>query len=364
MAKDRTKSRVAIAEEAAEWFVEWREAPPSRDAKVRFTDWLAESPVHVEEYLAIARLYGELVHVDPAAVSDIDELVDDTIVALHGDRATDPAPVIPTARRWTGWSIAAGLLAAIAAALYLVVGVEDSPDVYLTALGEQRSILLDDGSMVSLNTASGIEVTYNDTARWIQLTHGEALFDVERDPQRPFFVETGAALIRVTGTQFNVYEQNGETAVTVIEGAVEVAPRASRAAEVLRAPDEPRPVAGSVRPPSVATLEVGDQAVVKSGSAAIAATKVENLEPVTAWTDRRLVFSETPLAYIVSEFNRYNHQRLVLDDASVAALEVSGVFSTHDPESLILFLQRIADVDVERSTDGSAIHVRAADTTP
>ena len=362
MTKDHSKTRVAIAEEAAEWFVEWREATPSRSDKARFTDWLAESPVHVEEYLAIAKLYGELIHVDPAKVEDVDALVDDTIVALHGELVSDPAPVpnLSTHRRWAGWGLAATALVAIAASFYLYIGTEDVPETYTTGLGEQRSILFDDGSMVSLNTASGIEVAYTDEQRWIRLTHGEALFDVEEDKTRPFWVETDSALIRVTGTQFNVYEQNGSTAVTVIEGTVEVAPRASPAAQVLGASDQTRLTASG----EVAKLEVGDQAVVKSGSVAIAATKIENLEPVTAWTDRRLVFSETPLSEIVAEFNRYNHQRLILDDATVATLEVSGVFNTHDPEALILFLERIADVDVEHSSDGSEIHVRAADTTP
>lgn len=364
-----SRSRAAIAEEAAEWFVEWREAPPSKAGKVRFTEWLAESPVHVEEYLAIAQIYGALPNVDPGAISDVEAFVDDTVVALHGssaamERGGDPAPVgdVSRSRRpWVGWSLAAGILVAVVSAGFFYIGTNRNTTIeYITGLGEQRSILLDDGSMVSLNTESGMAVAYTDDERRIILTHGEALFDVEEDKVRPFWVETGAALIRVTGTQFNVYEQNGQTAVTVIEGTVEVAPRASPAALTIGSLDQARANPSG----EVAKLQVGDQAVVKSGSIAIAATKIDNLEPVTAWTDRRLVFSETPLSEIVTEFNRYNHQRLILDDATVATLEVSGVFSTHDPESLILFLERIADVDVEHSLDGSEIHVRAAGTTP
>ena len=367
-----SRSRAAIAEEAAEWFVEWREAPPSKAGKVRFTEWLAESPVHVEEYLAIAQIYGALPNVDPGAISDVEAFVDDTVVALHGSSAAmecggDPAPmgdVSRSRRPWVEWSLAAGVLVAVVSAGFFYISTNRNATIeYITGLGEQRSILLDDGSMVSLNTESGIAVAYTDDERRIILTHGEALFDVEEDKVRPFWVETGAALIRVTGTQFNVYDQNGQTAVTVIEGTVEVAPRASPAARAIESFGDTHPNAESLAG-EIAELTVGDQAVVKSGSVAIAATKIDNLEPVTAWTDRRLVFSETPLSEIVTEFNRYNHQRLILDDATVATLEVSGVFSTHDPESLILFLERIADVDVEHSADGSEIHVRAAGSTP
>lgn len=358
MTKERIKPRVAIAEEAAEWFVEWREGVLPRADKARFTDWLAESPVHVEEYLAIAKLYGELTHIDPAKVDDVNALVDDTIVALHGDIAPEPAPAadLSTRRRWASWGLAATVLIAIASSFVYFLDTEEAPATYTTGLGEQRSILMDDGSMVSLNTASGIEVAYSNEQRRIKLTHGEALFDVQEDKRRPFWVETDSALIRVTGTQFNVYEKNGQTSVTVIEGTVEVAPRASPAAHSLGDSGQLQQTSSG----GVATLDVGDQAIVTSGSVAIEETRLENLDSVTAWTDRRLVFSETPLAEIVAEFNRYNHQRLILDDATVATLEVSGVFSTHDPDSLVLFLERIADVHVEHSPDGSEIHVRAA----
>ena len=64
---------------------------------------------------------------------------------------------------------------------------------------------------------------------------------------------------------------------------------------------------------------------------------------------------------IVAEFNRYNRRRLILDDAVVATLEVSGVFGTHDPESLVLFLERVPDIEVQRSADGSEIRVRSVD---
>lgn len=359
-----SRSRAAIAEEAAEWFVEWREVAPSKAGKARFTEWLAESPVHVEEYLAIAQIYGALPNVDPGSVSDVDAFVDDTVVALHGssaavERGGDPTSVdgVSRSRRpWVGWGLAAGVLAAVVSAgLFYVGTIRDATTEYVTGLGEQRSVLLDDGSMVSLNTQSRLEVAYSEAERLVRLTEGEALFDVEENISRPFLVETASAVIRVTGTQFNVYEQNGETAVTVIEGAVEVAPKAVPLARPRGRSSEPSSAAGEV-----ARLEVGEQAVLKAGSVAIEATKIENLEPVTAWTERRLVFSETPLSQIVAEFNRYNRQRLVLDDAAVGELELSGVFSAHDPVSLVLFLERIADIEVVNSTDSSVIHVRTA----
>ena len=247
-----------------------------------------------------------------------------------------PADKVSRSRRLSlRWSLAAGvLIVAVSAGLFFGT-IQNATIEYVTGLGEQRSVLLDDGSMVVLNTQSRLEVSYSESARLLRLTEGEALFEVEQDVSRPFLVETISAVIRVTGTQFNVYERDGETAVTVIEGIVEVAPKAAPVAR------QPGPSLESLSASGeTATLAVGDHAVVKSGSVSIEATKVENLEPVTAWTERRLVFSETPLSQIVAEFNRYNRQRLVLDDAAVGELELSGVFGAHDPESLVLFLER------------------------
>ena len=73
-----------------------------------------------------------------------------------------------------------------------------------------------------------------------------------------------------------------------------------------------------------------------------------------------MVFDSTPLSDIVQQFNRYNHKRLVLDDPGLASLELSGVFGSNDPESLVLFLQRIADVEVATSSDGSEIRIYSA----
>lgn len=367
MNKDTPTTRAAeraIAEEAAEWFIEWREAAPSKADKLRFADWLSESPVHVEKYLAIAKAYGVLGDVDPPSFVDAEQFIDDTIVALHGDLDTDPAPApdLSPRRRWVGWSMAASVVLAIAAAALFIPRAE--PEVYATALGEQRSVILADGSMVSLNTQSRLEVAYAESERLVRLTQGEALFEVEEDLERPFLVETASALIRVTGTQFNVYQSNGETAVTVIEGTVEVAPKAQPVAQRAVGPSsETSPKsAGIGRGGEVATLAVGDQVVVKSGSEEIAATRVDNLEPVTAWTERRLMFDATPLGEIVAEFNRYNRQRLVIDDASLNALELSGVFNSHDPETLTLYLERIADIEVVASDE--AIWIRATTSTP
>ena len=94
--------------------------------------------------------------------------------------------------RRTSWRLVAPAMAASIAAVALFIGIfiqtaTDSVS-YATAHGETRIVALSDGSSVSLNTNSKIEVIYSQENRQVQLIEGEALFDVKRDRSRPFIV--------------------------------------------------------------------------------------------------------------------------------------------------------------------------------
>jgi ferric-dicitrate binding protein FerR (iron transport regulator) len=97
-----------------------------------------------------------------------------------------------------------------------------SPQQFKTEIGEQRSVLLKDGSRVTLNTASKIEVDMRKDRRLVRLVEGEAFFDVTHDAIRPFKVRAGNAVLSDVGTQFNVDMRPTRTTVTVIEGRVAV----------------------------------------------------------------------------------------------------------------------------------------------
>ena len=355
-----TRTRLAIAEEAAEWLVEWRGGSVPADARSRFSDWLCESPVHVEEYLAAARIYGLFDEVDCDSLDVVADVTDRTVVELYrpdsAAEGTRNASVSASAR--SGRQKIIAFLAACAGFAAVVLATQwpesagHSSD-FATAIGEQRSILLDDGSMVSLNTQSSIDVEFSESRRSVRLLRGEALFDVEEDVDRPFFVETDSAVVRVTGTRFNVYDRNGSTAITVISGNVEVQPKSSPAGSSAgSAADVTEPRSG------VAKLAVGDQVIVRAGMSEVQSKKISSLDPVTAWTERRLVIDELPLVDIVAEFNRYNRQQLVVADAAIGQLTLSGVFSTQDPESLLLYLQSQNGVVTEANADGSVVYIR------
>lgn len=330
--------------DASEWFAAQREGELSRAERDRFLDWLRESPAHVEEYLELARLWDEMGEVDALQQVDVDaELAKARHIVAELDGAGG-APAETAKRRAPRWrialpSVAAGLLVAVAVSWWAGVFDDLANGTVTTAIGEQRSLTLDDGSVISLNTQTAVRVQVTDSERRAELLRGEALFDIARDERRPFVVVAGSTEVRVLGTTFNVYREDDQTAtVTVLEGRVAVTKA-----------DGP----GSAIPADAVTaveLTQGQQARIGLAGA-VAEPAAVSLEKAVAWTDRRLIFENTALAEVLAEFNRYNTRKLRVSDPALAALELNGVFESHDPDSLLQYLERAHGVRVR--DDGS-----------
>ncbi len=363
------KRRDVIAEEAASYLIELEQ--PKADTKTKLAGWLKTSPEHVEEFLAVVELWGALPNIDNQP--NIDELValaagDANIVDLGplsksqshltnsatSNPGPERAPVAPSRshRNWGLSLAAAATLAAIAigSTWYLRPPPVD-PDIHTTAIGEQTSLPLPDGSLVTLNTQSTLRVAYSDQFRDIHLTAGEALFDVTKDPDRPFRVITEYAVVTAIGTQFNVRNVADDVVVTVVEGIVDVEATTStnnRAGQVGSVPTARQSAAH--KPPE--RLTVGQQARVASGEVAVIYTVVDR---ATAWKERRLVFESLTLAEVIDEFNRYNDPPLLIDDPALRELPISGVFRANDRASFVEFLNTMNLAQSQTRADGTIV---------
>src|ERR1700682_5396262 len=186
--------RLAIAEQASEWFVENRGGPLDREARSRFMAWLKASPVHVGEYLAIAGLARDL---DTAA--NTTEIPLEPLLARARAEATQvlgtldssvrhaPVAARPVAARvWWRTAVAAALAFVALAALWVTRDGErfGLPRTYKTAHGEQSKRVLPDGSVLHLNTDSQVTVHYSRGERAVDLDRGEALFQVAHEGGR------------------------------------------------------------------------------------------------------------------------------------------------------------------------------------
>ena len=175
--------------------------------------------------------------------------------------------------------------------------------------------------------------------RNVELQQGQALFHVAKDPARPFIVHSGATSVRAVGTQFDVYRKDsGVTVVTVVEGRVAVS-----AADLAA----PQATSADVSGSASSLLTAGEQVIVTAQSSARTQPRSADAAVATAWTKGQIVFQATPLKDVVEEFNRYNRHQLMIDDPTLKAVRVSGVFSSTDPASLLRFLSEQLQLSVK-----------------
>lgn len=340
-----------IYSEAAEWFVTCRSDALDDVMRRKFDSWLRQSPQHLSAYLELAAIWDEGPGLDPRHRWDADTLVaralaDQTNVVPLTKPAAPAGTTHKSSRvHWIAASIAT---IAIAATTLLWVYLSREP-VYVTQIGEQRSITLPDGSTMELNSRSKVRVRYSEHERALELIQGQALFRVAKNASRPFVVSSDGTRVRAVGTQFDVNRKREGTVVTVVEGRVAVMRNVSDARVDLmtvQMPEAsmPRLAQETFSDGAGIMLAAGEQITV-TDTAAKQITR-PNVARAIAWTQRQLVFEGATLTEVAEEFNRYNQRQLIVQDPELYEFHISGVFSSTDPDALLQFLRERADVRV------------------
>jgi len=365
-----------ILEEATTWFVEFSEGDVDLRQRQHFIGWLRTSPEHIRAYLQIATHWDEARSLGRTSSLTVDELIalaranPGVIVPLvRGDTldsTSDIASRLPAVNpnRHTGrWvALAACVLASAFVASYWLL-LERS--TYNTDTGEQRDVTLEDGSTVELNSQSKIRIAFHRNQRDIELIRGQALFQVAKDPTRPFVVHSESTQIRAVGTQFDVYRRKTGTTVTVLEGTVAVTPGSKAPSTPERSPvsaDKAKPEtpaselnAGDGPTPLKAVadtmlLRAGDQATI-SARGRMAPRHIGDTSAATAWTHKEIVLKNTPLAEVVTEFNRYNTKPLVILDPNIESIRISGIFSSTNLQSLLRGLEVLGRFNIRETSE-------------
>jgi len=279
----------------------------------------------------------------------------------------DIASAIPVARHRSfarALSKRLGLLAAAACALIVSVvlfGQREQVEtrVYVSELGEVRQIPLEDGSRITLNTNSSLQVEYRKDSRRVALQRGEAYFEVAKDAQRPFVVIGSSAQARAIGTSYSVRmkEAVGEMQIRVVSGRVAIeAPQ----------PDVIAPLAAvrnwlGSKANNAAYLNANQQVDVRLGKDAHGSGQIQlsirDLQPgiferSLMWREGLLSFEGVTLAEAIEEFSRYSRQKIVIRGA-LAQERVSGLFAASDP---VAFAHAIAlSLKIKLRTDEGVI---------
>ena len=198
---------------------------------------------------------------------------------------------------------------------------------FRTATGQQRKLTLDDGTAVTLNTATALDVRFDDRQRLVRLVTGELMVVTARavGDRRPFVVETAEGRIRALGTRFTVRRTGNGTSVAVLESAVEITPHDGAKAFLLHSGERA----------SFTRRATGRPEVIAAQD--------------DAWASGQLVASEIRLADFVAELNRYR-PGLVRCAPEVADLRFSGVFPLANTDHILSSLPRVLPVRVTSRT--------------
>lgn len=284
-----------VLREAAEWLLRMQEGPLDGAEQSAFETWRSRSERHTEAWERAQKLQQMLGGIPPGLGMRV--LGGDrrtavkvlTLALVSGTTATLGWRVLP----WQGW-------------------LADQR----TAVGEQRTMTLADGSTLHLNTDTAIDIRYDAQQRRIVLLRGELHIETAAMADtRPLHVDTEHGRLRALGTRFTVRLAE-RTHVGVSQGAVEVRPA--------------RPDSAIVIVPAGSETDFGPQDV------ALVRALDDN---ATAWMDGTLYADNMPLSAFLAQLSRYRSGVLRCDPA-VADMPVSGAFQLDDPDRILDILQR------------------------
>jgi transmembrane sensor len=333
---------------AAEWFLRLQGTEVTLEDTLAWQTWLQESAKNAQAFARLEEMSQVLRALpNPLRVSarELERDGYDGSIPLK-DWKEAPAPL---RRPWVTVGVAA-LVAGVGFALLLSFFWQSpAPSTFTTAVGENRTITLADGSTVALGGDTRIEVGLSARARAIELFKGEALFTVAKDPLRPFEVRVGDAAIVALGTAFDVQRDSDRAIVAVTEGRVLVEP----VAHFL-----PVSVLQGFRPKLRAVhLDAGQQTI--AGSAGIEEpTEVGDAAAATAWQTGRLAFRLQPLRYVLEDVNRYARKPIVLEGSGLGSLVITGTVERDNISGWVSSLERVFDLEATEETDRIVIRAR------
>jgi transmembrane sensor len=291
-----------VESEAAAWLARLRADNRTDADEVAFNAWVSESPAHAKAFesaLAIWEVLGSV----PREMKD---------------RESRPAFM---RRR----EVLAGLLVATGSVVTVSFWSRAEAKVYQTAVGEQRRIVLDDGSIALLDTDTRVVVNFDTKKRMVTLERGRANIHVAIDPKRPFILSDPDETIVADASEFEVRRRIDGLSIVVIDGHASLAEGTAR------------------------TMVGSGQRLVISGKG----TRVDrpSMRPLLAWRSGQAILENEKLADAITEMNRYSEVKLTIGDAAVGSMRISGVYKVGDNDRFARAVSHLLPVKIQHSGD-------------
>lgn len=226
-------------------------------------------------------------------------------------------------------AVLAGAAAAVVAGGTVFGWREAVAGVYRTDVGEQRRLVLEDGTRVMLDTATRFRFRPGADSRILSLSTGRINLNVAKDA-RLFVIEAGAQRASLPAGRVDIRRDGETVAFTAIEGT-------------------PRILAGG----AALALEPGHRMMLTDGRT----DRVDrpDLQDLIAWEDGRLAFRDERLSQAVAEMNRYTNRPLIVADPRVGRLRLSGMYRVGDPEAFARSIAILLPVRVQ--SDATSVRI-------
>ena len=337
-----------VDSQAREWFMLRGERALSESERQAFDVWIA-APEHRQSYRQLEQICSGLAQLVAGPKGEALRQLNGVAGLLDSCRqrwaqlCADvklPAPQL-------GFALASVL----ALGVWLAVPAQ-GPQLrsYMTQVAETRVLLLEDGSEVTLGAGTEITSSFSEGRRDVTLLQGQAFFVVSKDPERPFYVNTASASIRVVGTRFDVRRNLDQVKVSVEEGIVDVVHRAT-AAGYSRDLSQPREDAGAAVKP--VRLLAGQQLRLDQ-QAASAVLDVDQNE-LASWREGKLIYHNARLSEVVADANRYRQGSIILSADHLDDLRVTASFRVDQVDTMVSMLEQSLPVRVFYEPNGRVV---------
>ena len=305
--------------DAARWFAAYRRGLMTAQELEAFRRWRAD-PTHDRAFSAVERAW--------------------TLAAPAPSAPATETPRTPR-RRFVFGAIATACVI-VASGLWLLRPPASPVETFSTAIGEQRTIALSDGSVVQLDAATTLQVRLRRRTREVVLEEGAALFDVAHDVHRPFTVEADGRFVRAIGTRFEVRRRAQGTRVAVAAGVVAVSTETG----------------GQKLPGEAVRLSKG-QALDYSRTV-LGAVGTVPPERVGAWRDRVLELERATVEDLAVELARYYPVRVRVADAALAKRSAMIRLQMQDRDTTFASIEALLDIRLRAEAPGAYVIEAAA----
>ena len=336
----------ACFDQASDWIAKF-DKRLSAIEEDEFKAWLSESDENYTVFMDMAKLWDQM----------------DTLSRL-ADICPDAAKSSLSLQRYS-WPIAASVFLAIVVTTwsYFDIEVRESPtatftmasqSVYETAIGEQFTFRLMDGTQIVLNTNSRVSVNYTTNNRFLNLERGEMHVSVAHDLSRPLSVIVGGRVVQAVGTEFNI-EITGEHSIELVvtEGVVMVG--------ILEGPiDETASQEPLILSPSSTLVAAGQEVVFDATDDVLETVVAEAIDSDEiavrlSWREGNLIFRGESLEDAVLEVGRYTAVQFVFLDEESKKVRVAGLFKAGDVDGLLTALRQNFNISYEWVADDKIV---------